>query len=74
MYKSTLDKILKVITFKKKKKLECFEIDVFLFRLRFTVMVFNATFNIISVIFRRSVLMVEVTGVAVENHQPVASH
>ena len=34
-------------------------------------MVFNATFNIISVISRRSVLLVEETG---ENHQPAASH
>jgi hypothetical protein len=34
-------------------------------------MVFNATFDIISVISRRSVLLVEETG---ENHQPAASH
>ena len=35
------------------------------------VMVSNATFNNISVILRRSVLLVEETG---ENHPPVASH
>jgi hypothetical protein len=37
-------------------------------------MVFNATFNNISVISWRSVLLVEETGVPVENHRPVASH
>jgi len=35
------------------------------------VMVFNATFNNISVISWRSVLLVEETG---ENHQPAAGH
>ena len=35
------------------------------------VMVFNATFNNISVITRQSVLLVEETG---ENHQPAVSH
>jgi hypothetical protein len=38
------------------------------------VMVFNATFNNISVISRRSVLLVEETGVTGENHRPAASH
>ena len=38
------------------------------------VMVFNATFNNISVISWRSVLLVEETGVSAENHWPVASH
>jgi hypothetical protein len=37
-------------------------------------MVLNATFNNISVISWRSVLLVEETGVAGENHRPVASH
>ena len=37
-------------------------------------MVFNATFNNISVISWRSVLLVEETKVPEENHQPVASH
>jgi hypothetical protein len=37
-------------------------------------MVFNATFNNISVISWRSVLLVEETGVPGENHRPVASH
>ena len=37
-------------------------------------MVFNATFNNISVILWQSVLLVEVTRVHRENHRPVASH
>ena len=37
-------------------------------------MVFNATFNKISVISWRSVLLVEGTGVPSENHRPVASY
>jgi hypothetical protein len=39
-----------------------------------TVMVFNATFNNISVISWRSVLSVEKTGVPGENHRPFASN
>ena len=42
--------------------------------LGFGFMVFNATFNNISVISWRSVLLVEETGVPEENHLPVASH
>jgi hypothetical protein len=38
------------------------------------VMVFNATFNNISVISLWSVLLVEETGVPRENHRPAASH
>ena len=37
-------------------------------------MVFNATFNNISVLSCWSVLLVEETGVPAENHRPVASH
>jgi len=37
-------------------------------------LVFNSTFNNISVISWRSVLLVEETGVPRENHRPVASH
>jgi len=37
-------------------------------------MVFNATFNNMSVISWRSVLLVEETEVPGENHRPVASH
>ena len=37
-------------------------------------MVFNATFNNISAISWRSVLLTEETGVPGENHLPVASH
>ena len=40
-------------------------------RIRIRVMVFNATFNNISAISWRSVLLVEETG---ENHRPAASH
>ena len=37
-------------------------------------MVFNATFNNISAISWRSVLLVEETGVSGENHWPITSH
>ena len=42
------------------------------FRVR--VMVYNATFNNISVISRRSVLLLEENRVPGENHRPAASH
>ena len=42
--------------------------------IRVTVVVFNATFNTISVMSWRSVSLVENTGVPGENHRPVASH
>jgi phage tail tube protein FII len=38
------------------------------------IRVFNATFNNISVISWRSVLLVEDTGVPKENHRPASSH
>ena len=38
------------------------------------VLVFNTTFNNISIILWLSVLLVEETGVPEENHRPVASH
>ena len=38
------------------------------------IMVFNATFNNMSIISWRSVLLVEGTGVPGENHRPAASH
>jgi hypothetical protein len=41
---------------------------------RVGVMVFDATFNNISVILRRSVLVVEETGEPGEKHQPVESY
>jgi len=37
-------------------------------------MVFNVTFNNISIISWRSILLVEETGVPGENHLPSASH
>ena len=40
----------------------------------FGFIVFNATFNNISVISWRSVVLVEETGVPAENQRPVASH
>jgi hypothetical protein len=40
----------------------------------FGFMVFYATFNNISVISWRSVLLVEESGVPGENHRPAASH
>jgi hypothetical protein len=39
---------------------------------RVKVMTFNATFNNISVIWWWSVLLVEETGVPVENHEPAS--
>jgi len=41
---------------------------------QFKVMVFNTTFNNISEISWRSVLLVEETGEVGENHRPEASH
>jgi hypothetical protein len=43
-----------------------------MFRVR--VMVFNATFNNISAISWRSVLLMEETGMPGENHRPDVSH
>jgi hypothetical protein len=45
-----------------------------LWGIRVRVVVFNATFNNMSVISWRSVLLVEVTGVPRENHIPAVSH
>jgi hypothetical protein len=57
-----------------KNNIKYMMIMVFGLDIRVMVMVFNATFNNISVISWRSVLLVEETGVPGENHQPVASH
>ena len=51
-----------------------YHIHVYIILLLVRVMVFNATFNNISVISWRSVLLVEETGVPRENQQPAASH
>jgi hypothetical protein len=51
-----------------------YNIVVIVLWVRFRVMVFNATFNNISVISRQSVLSVQGTGVPGENHRPFASH
>ena len=42
--------------------------------LRFRFMVFNVTFNNITAISRRSVLLVEEIRVPEENHRPAESH
>jgi len=47
---------------------------LWLFRGKVRVVVFNATFNIISAISWRSVLLLEETGILGENHRPAASH
>ena len=44
------------------------------FGLGVRVMIFNSTFNYISVISWQSVLLVEETRIHLENHWPVASH
>jgi len=44
------------------------------YALRVGVMVFNPTFENISVISWRSVLLVEETGAPGENHRPAVSH
>jgi hypothetical protein len=44
------------------------------FWIRVRVMVFNATFNNISIVSWRSVLLVEETGVPGENHRPIVCH
>ena len=52
-------------------KLDCVGIKD---RVRVNVMVFNVTFNNISVISWRSVLLVEEAGVPRENYRPTARH
>jgi hypothetical protein len=49
-------------------------IAFFTLRNRVRLMVFNATFNNVSAISCRSVLLVEDTGGPRENHRPVTSH
>jgi hypothetical protein len=51
----------------------CVVNDFYSLNWRVRVIVFNATFNNISVISWLSVLLVEETGVPGENHRPVAS-
>ena len=55
---------------------KCLQVNPLLWEywVRVRVMVFNTTFNNISVISWQSVLLVEETGISGENHQPVASH
>ena len=44
------------------------------YRVMFRVMVFNVTFNNMSVISWQSVLLMEETGGPEENHRPASSH
>ena len=50
------------------------EIHLSCFKVGIWFMVFNATFNNISVLSWRSVLLVEETGVPGENHRPATSY
>ena len=58
-----------IVTAEMKQKLK----SIFIVILRLG-MVFNATFNNISAISRRSVLLMKETGIPGKNHRPVASH
>jgi hypothetical protein len=49
-------------------------LDGKLLRVKVTVMVFNTTFNNISVISWGSIVLVEETGIQEENHRPVSNH
>jgi hypothetical protein len=49
-------------------------LDGKLLRVKVTVMVFNTTFNNISVISWGSILLVEEPGIQEENHRPVSNH
>jgi hypothetical protein len=49
-------------------------VHIYQYFIRVRVMMFNATFNNISVISWRLVLLVEETGLPGENHRPAASH
>ena len=75
-YKSFVIKYNMILSIKT-EKVDFFQISLFIKRVRMRVMVFEATFNNISVIspiLWRSVLLVEETGVPRENHRPVANH
>jgi hypothetical protein len=50
------------------------QLDYYFIQGSYMVMVFNGTFNNISVISWRSVLLVEETRVPGKNHRPAASH
>jgi hypothetical protein len=52
----------------------CIELQTLKGGVMLRVMVFNATFNNITFISWRSVLLVEETGVPGEKHRPAASH
>jgi len=49
-------------------------LSIAIIKVWFGFMVFNATFNNISVIVRRSFVLLEETGVPGENHRPAASY
>ena len=52
----------------------CHTIDIYIVNIGLGTMVFNATFNDISVISRRSILLVEETRVPRENHPSATNH
>ena len=54
--------------------INCVDSKKTFFYIRAGGMLFNVTFNNISLISWRSVLLVEETGVPGENHQPATSH
>jgi len=60
--------------FKITMQIECKQDDDTMVGCHLRFMVFNATFNNISVISWQSVLLMEETEVPVENNRPVASH
>jgi hypothetical protein len=60
--------------FESEKKYGLIRVDRYSCKLIVWFMVFNATFNNISAISWRSVLLLEETGVPGENNRPVASH
>ena len=70
------DKIYRIMLYRVHLDWTGFELTTLVFHIAFFVclIVFNATFNNISVISWRTVLLVEETGGLGENHRPVASH
>ena len=78
--KTTLNKCTSNTVFHSKYILYCphislnyVDLSLFQYLLKIQVMVFNATFNNISVLSWWSVLLVEETGVPGKNHRPVTS-
>jgi len=66
------------LSYKNRHKSHCYLVDTFCStkknNLKVRVMVFNVTFNNISDISWRSVLLIQETEIPRGNHRPVASH